>query len=248
MSSQAVDTLSFFGVVFAVGEGKINTGMKSILSLLILLIMSTTGTTAETRKFTLSPLPYAYNALEPEISEETLRFHHDKHHAAYVAKLNSLIGGTPYETMSLEDIVAKSDGAIFNNAAQVWNHDFYFATLSPNPKSKPEGALLQAIVDQYGSVDNLKAKMNEAAVNLFGSGWVWLVEDGEGRLSIMSGKNADNPLRYDKCPLLTIDVWEHAYYIDYRNARADAVKAIWNKIDWKRVEKRFNACAEAARE
>lgn len=222
--------------------------MKYTLSLLILLIMSTTGTIAETRKFMLAPLPYAYNALEPEISEETLRFHHDKHHAAYVTKLNALIAGTPYETMSLEDIVAKSDGAIFNNAAQVWNHDFYFATLSPTPKSTPEGALLQAIVDQYGSVDNLKAKMNEAAVNLFGSGWVWLVEDGEGRLSIMSGKNADNPLRYDKCPLLTIDVWEHAYYIDYRNARADAVKAIWNKIDWKRVEKRYNACVESARE
>lgn len=201
--------------------------------------MSTTATTAETRKFTLMPLPYAYNALEPEISEETLRFHHDKHHAGYVAKLNSLIAGTPYETMSLEDIVAKSDGAIFNNAAQVWNHDFYFASLSPAPKHKPEGALLDAIVREYGSVENLKKEMNEAAVNLFGSGWVWLVKNGDGKLSIMSGKNADTPLRYGFCPLLTIDVWEHAYYIDYRNARAEAVKAIWNRIDWGKVEQRY---------
>ena len=201
--------------------------------------MSITTTTAETRKFKLAPLPYAYNALEPEISEETLRFHHDKHHAGYVAKLNTLIAGTPYETMTLEEIISKSDGAIFNNAAQVWNHDFYFATLSPTPNLKPEGKLLDAIVSEYGSVENLKREMNEAAVNLFGSGWVWLVENKDGKLSIMSGKNADTPLRYDMRPLLTIDVWEHAYYIDYRNARADAVKAIWNKIDWRKVEERY---------
>ena len=203
--------------------------------------MMTTATTAETRKFTLAPLPYPYNALEPEISEETLRFHHDKHHAGYVAKLNTLIAGTPYETMSLGEIVAKSDGAIFNNAAQVWNHDFYFATLSPKPNLKPEGALLDAIVSEYGSVENLKKEMNEAAVNLFGSGWVWLVENKDGKLAIMSGKNADTPLRYDMRPLLTIDVWEHAYYIDYRNARADAVKAIWNRIDWRKVEERYRS-------
>lgn len=205
-----------------------------------MLIMSTFSTSAESRKFTLAPLPYAYNALEPEISEETLRYHHDKHHAAYVAKLNALIEGTPYEKMSLEDIISKSEGAIFNNAAQMWNHTFYFDTLSPTPKSAPTGTLLDAIVSQYGSVDNLKKEMNEAAVNLFGSGWVWLIKNKEGKLSIMSGKDADNPLRYGMCPLLTIDVWEHAYYIDYRNARADAVKAIWNRIDWKRVEERYS--------
>ena len=214
--------------------------MLLLLLILTLVTMTTSTTTAETRKFVLAPLPYAYDALEPEISEETLRFHHDKHHAAYVAKLNALIAGTPYETMSLEEIVAKSDGAIFNNAAQVWNHNFYFATLSPNPKTKPEGALLDAIVREFGSVENLKTAMNEAAVNLFGSGWVWLVENQDGRLSIMSGKNADTPLRYDMSPLLTIDVWEHAYYIDYRNARADAVKAIWNKIDWQKVEDNYS--------
>lgn len=205
-----------------------------------MLIMSTFSSSAESRKFTLAPLPYAYNALEPEISEETLRYHHDKHHAAYVAKLNALIEGTPYEKMSLEDIISKSEGAIFNNAAQMWNHNFYFDTLSPTPKSAPTGALLDAIVSQYGSVDNLKKDMNEAAVNLFGSGWVWLIKNKEGKLSIMSGKDADTPLRYGMCPLLTIDVWEHAYYIDYRNARADAVKAIWNRIDWKRVEERYS--------
>ena len=160
--------------------------------------MSTTATTAETRKFKLAPLPYAYNSLEPEISEETLRFHHDKHHAGYVTKLNALIAGTPYEMMSLKSIVEKSDGAIFNNAAQV-------------------------------------------AVKLFGSGWVWLVANNDGRLSIMSGANADNPLRYGLHPLLTIDVWEHAYYIDYRNARADAVKAIWNRVDWQKVEQRYSS-------
>jgi Fe-Mn family superoxide dismutase len=205
-----------------------------------MLIMSTFSTSAESRKFTLAPLPYAYNSLEPEISEETLRYHHDKHHAAYVAKLNALIEGTPYEKMSLEDIISKSEGAIFNNAAQMWNHTFYFDTLSPTPKSAPTGTLLDAIVSQYGSVDNLKKEMNEAAVNLFGSGWVWLIKNKEGKLSIMSGKDADTPLRYGMCPLLTIDVWEHAYYIDYRNARADAVKAIWNRIDWKRVEERYS--------
>lgn len=204
-----------------------------------MLIMSTFSTSAESRKFTLAPLPYAYNALEPEISEETLRYHHDKHHAAYVAKLNALIEGTPYEKMSLEDIISKSEGAIFNNAAQMWNHTFYFDTLSPTPKSAPTGALLDAIVSQYGSVDNLKKEMNEAAVNLFGSGWVWLIKNKEGKLSIMSGKDADTPLRYGMCPLLTIDVWEHAYYIDYRNARADAVKAIWRRINWQKVEERY---------
>lgn len=230
-----------FGALFAVVEGNYHCDMNYLFSLLTLLIMSTTATQAETRKFSLTPLPYAYNALEPEISAETLRFHHDKHHAAYVAKLNALIAGTPYETMSLEEIVAKSDGAIFNNAAQVWNHNFYFATLSPTPKSEPEGALLAAIVGEFGSVDNLKKRMSEDALNLFGSGWVWLVENNEGRLSIMSGKNADTPLRYGMHPLLTIDVWEHAYYIDYRNARADAVKALWNRVDWAQVESRYEA-------
>ena len=229
-----------FGAQFAVDTTNFLC-MLIILTLLTLLIMSTTATKAETRKFTLTPLPYAYNALEPEISEETLRFHHDKHHAGYVTKLNSLIAGTPYEKMSLEEIIAKSDGAIFNNAAQVWNHDFYFAELSPTPNSKPEGALLDAIVSEYGSVENLKREMNEAATNLFGSGWVWLVENKDGKLAIMSGKNADTPLRYGMQPLLTIDVWEHAYYIDYRNARADAVKAIWNKIDWRKIEERYRS-------
>lgn len=214
--------------------------MNYILSLLTFLTMSTPTTTAETHTITLSPLPYAHNALEPEISAETLRFHHDKHHAGYVAKLNTLIAGTPYEKMSLEDIITKSDGAIFNNAAQVWNHTFYFDTLSPTPKSAPEGKLLDAINKAYGSVENLKREMNEAAVNLFGSGWVWLIENKDGKLSIMSGKDADTPLRYGMYPLITIDVWEHAYYIDYRNARAEAVKAIWNRIDWKKVEERYN--------
>ncbi len=198
----------------------------------------TTDTAVKT--FTLAPLPYEYTALAPEISEETLRYHHDKHAAAYVAKLNELIAGTPYEKMSLEAIIEKSDGAIFNNAAQAWNHEFYFATLSPHPQHEPEGALRKAIDAQFGSVEKLKEQMTAAAAALFGSGWVWLAEDKSGKLAIFSGQNADNPLRHGMRPLLCIDVWEHAYYIDYRNARADSVKALWKRIDWKTVGERYD--------
>ena len=193
-----------------------------------------------TKTFTLEPLPYGYDMLAPEVSEETLRYHHDKHTAAYVNKLNELTAGTPYAKMTLEEIIEKSDGAIFNNAAQAWNHNFYFATLSPAPKTAPEGALLEAVVTQYGSVEKLKAQMNAAAASLFGSGWVWLAEDNDGKLNILSCPNADNPLRHGQKPLLAIDVWEHAYYIDYRNARADAVQALWKRIDWKKIEERYN--------
>lgn len=192
-----------------------------------------------TKTFTLEPLPYGYRELEPEISEETLRYHHDKHTAAYVNKLNELIAGTPYADMTLEEIIEKSDGTIFNNAAQAWNHKFYFETLSPKPKTAPDGELLDAVVARYGSLDNLKARMNSAATSLFGSGWVWLAADKDGNLEIMSGSNADNPLRHGLCPLLGIDVWEHAYYIDYRNARADAVQALWERIDWSKAEERY---------
>ena len=163
-----------------------------------------------TKTFTLEPLPYGYDMLAPEVSEETLRYHHDKHTAAYVNKLNELTAGTPYAKMTLEEIIEKSDGAIFNNAAQAWNHNFYFATLSPAPKTAPEGALLEAVVAQYGSVEKLKAQMNAAAASLFGSGWVWLAEDNDGKLNILSCPNADNPLRHDKTKRLAIDVWHHS--------------------------------------
>ena len=192
-----------------------------------------------TSEFILAPLPYDYKALEPEISEETLHYHYDKHAAGYVTKLNSLIPGTPFEGMPLEDIICKSEGGIYNNAAQIWNHAFYFGALSPEPQSEPEGALRTALEAAFGSFDSFKEQMTDAAAALFGSGYVWLVEDKDGKLSVYSGANADNPLRHGLKPLLCIDVWEHAYYIDYRNRRADAVKAIWNRIDWKVIGQRF---------
>lgn len=197
-----------------------------------------TDNTAQAR-FQPRELPYAYDALEPQISEETLRFHHDKHYAGYVAKLNELIVDTPYAQQPLEDIIVSSDGPVFNNAAQTWNHEFYFGELSPTPKEAPSGRLLEAIDRDFGSFEQFKAQMDKACAGLFGSGWVWLVEDKSGKLAIMSEQNAGNPLRYGMKPLLTIDVWEHAYYIDYRNRRADSVMALWDRIDWETVEKRY---------
>lgn len=208
--------------------------------------MSQTTDTATAAKtaFTLAPLPYSYDALAPEISAETLRFHHDKHAAGYVAKLNELTAGTPCESMTLAEIIMKSDGAIFNNAAQTWNHEFYFGALSPNAQHAPQGALAEAVDAAFGSFDKFKEQMTAAATALFGSGYVWLTEDMNGRLAIQSTANADNPMKHGYRPLLCIDVWEHAYYIDYRNRRADAVKAIWNRIDWKVVDSRYKKAEE----
>ena len=189
--------------------------------------------------FTVRELPYAYDALAPQLSEETLRYHHDKHYAGYVAKLNELILDTPYEGQPLEDIILAADGAVYNNAAQAWNHAFYFEQLSPDPQRVPTGALADAVVRTFGSVDALRERMNREAVGLFGSGWVWLAADRQGGLVIVSGPNAGNPLRQGLVPLLCIDVWEHAYYIDYRNRRADAVAALWDRIDWKTVGERY---------
>lgn len=198
-----------------------------------------TTDTATQARFQPQELPYAYNALEPQISEETLRFHHDKHYKGYVAKLNELILDTPFARQPLEDIIISSDGPLFNNAAQTWNHEFYFGELSPSPQHAPTGKLLEAIDRNFGSFEQFKAQMDKACASLFGSGWVWLVEDKSGKLAIMSEQNAGNPLRYGMKPLLTIDVWEHAYYIDYRNRRADSVAALWDRIDWKTIEQRY---------
>jgi Fe-Mn family superoxide dismutase len=190
--------------------------------------------------FFLTPLPYAEQALEPHISAETLHYHHGKHAAAYVDKLNSLIVGTPYaETSSLEDIVLQADGAIFNNAAQVWNHAFYFEQFAPKPKHKPEGELAAAIDKAFGSVEQLKEQMERESIALFGSGWVWLAADKHGELKIVSKSNAGNPLTEGLYPLLAIDVWEHAYYIDHRNARAAGVKALWKVLCWSKIEERY---------
>ncbi len=207
-----------------------------ILSLLIIPTMTTTDTTT---RFVPRDLPYAYDALAPHVSEETMRYHHDKHYAGYVAKLNELVLDTPYAGQPLEDIVVSADGPIYNNAAQMWNHEFFFDQLSPEPQTRPEGPLLAAIERSFGSVENLKAQLDKAAVGLFGSGWAWLVADKQGDLSIVAEPNAGNPLRRGLVPLLCFDVWEHAYYIDYRNRRADAVAALWNCIDWGAVERRY---------
>ncbi|MBR3826878.1 MAG: superoxide dismutase [Alistipes sp.] len=188
---------------------------------------------------TIVELPYAYDALEPYISAETLHFHHDKHYAGYVTKLAELVEGTHYAMMPLEEIVLSSDGAIFNNAAQAWNHVFFFEQLSPRAKHHPTGALRRAIEDTFGSFDSLKQRMTTAATTLFGSGWVWLAADKDGRLYIISKPNAGTPLSDGLTPLLAIDVWEHAYYIDYRNARKDAVENLWSVIDWNKVDERY---------
>lgn len=190
--------------------------------------------------FFLTPLPYAEQALEPHISAETLHYHHGKHAAAYVDKLNALIVGTPFaKTSSLEDIVLQSDGAIFNNAAQAWNHAFYFDQFAPKPKHKPEGELAKAIDKAFGSVEQLKEQMERDAIALFGSGWVWLAADKHGELAIVSKPNAGNPLTEGLYPLIAIDVWEHAYYIDHRNARAAGVKALWKVLCWGKIEERY---------
>ena len=218
--------------------------MEKFIPLLLLIFLTKTFTamsqTTDTKtKFTLAPLPYGYDSLAPEISEETLRYHHDKHAAGYVAKLNDLVTGTPYESMSLPEIIIKSEGAIYNNAAQTWNHEFYFGALSPDARHMPEGALGEAIDRQFGSFERFKEQMTAAATGLFGSGYAWLVEDKDGQLSILTTPDAENPMCRGYRPLLCIDVWEHAYYLDYHNLRADAVKAIWNRIDWKTVGERY---------
>ncbi len=208
-----------------------------IVSFLTFLLMANDSTSGA--RFTVRELPYAYDALAPQLSEETLRYHHDKHYAGYVAKLNELTLDTPFAQQPLEDIILAADGAVYNNAAQAWNHAFYFEQLSPDPQRVPTGALADAVVRTFGSVDALRERMNREAVGLFGSGWVWLAADRQGGLVIVSGPNAGNPLRQGLVPLLCIDVWEHAYYIDYRNRRADAVAALWDRIDWKTVGERY---------
>ena len=192
-------------------------------------------------RFTLPELPYAIDALAPAISRETLEFHWGKHHQTYVNNLNNLVEGTDWAEKSLEEIILDAEGGLFNNAAQAWNHDFYFATLSPAPQRMPSGPLLEAVNAAFGDTDSLRQNMTQAAVSLFGSGWVWLAADDKGALSIVSKSNAGNPLTDGLHPLLAIDVWEHAYYIDYRNARADAVKALWQVIDWKAAVCRYDA-------
>jgi Fe-Mn family superoxide dismutase len=189
---------------------------------------------------TLPELPYAKNALEPHISAETLEYHHDKHHAAYVNNLNNLIPGTEFADMSLEEIVRKAPaGGIFNNAAQVWNHTFYFNGLSPKGGGEPSGKLAEAIKASFGGFAEFKDKFSKAAAGNFGSGWTWLVKKADGKLDITSTGNAGSVLTTGETPILTIDVWEHAYYIDKRNARPAYIEAWWNVVNWDFAAKNF---------
>ena len=182
--------------------------------------------------FELPALPYEKNALEPHISAETLDFHHGKHHATYVAKLNGLVEGTELAEKSLEEIIKSSDGGVFNNAAQIWNHTFYWNSLSPNGGGEPTGELADAINAKWGSFADFKAAFNDKAVNNVGSSWTWLVKTADGTLDIVNTSNAGTPITDDLVPLLTVDLWEHAYYIDYRNVRPNYLEGFWALANW----------------
>ncbi len=189
--------------------------------------------------YTQPQLPYANDSLSPAISKETIEFHYGKHEKAYIDNLNNLIKGTDKEDMPLEEIIINSSGALFNNASQAWNHIFYFFSFSPDSGGEPQGELRQAINAQFGSFELFKKQFEEAGVKLFGSGWVWLSSDDEGNLFITQGANASNPLTEGLTPILAFDVWEHAYYLDYQNRRADALHALWDIIDWDVVSNRY---------
>jgi Fe-Mn family superoxide dismutase len=191
--------------------------------------------------FELPALPYAKNALAPHISEETLEYHYGKHHQTYVTNLNNFVPGTEFEGLSLEEIIVKSSGGIFNNAAQVWNHTFYWNSLTPNGGGQPSGALADAINAAFGSFEKFKEEFTKCAVTTFGSGWAWLVKNADGSLAIVSTSNAGCPLTTGQTPILTCDVWEHAYYIDYRNARPAYVEHFWSLINWDFAAKNFTA-------
>lgn len=189
--------------------------------------------------FTLPPLPYAMEDLEPHISKETLEYHYGKHHNTYVNNLNKLIEGTKYADMSLEEIIMKSSGGLFNNAAQSWNHSFYWQCLTPNGGGEPSGKLLEAIIAEFGSFQTFKEKFTQTAITTFGSGWAWLTQDNDGKLNVTSTSNAGTPMAEGTTALLTCDVWEHAYYIDYRNARPTYLDAFWKLVNWDFVAKNF---------
>ena len=189
----------------------------------------------------LPVLPYALDALAPHLSKETLEYHYGKHHQTYITNLNNQIKGTEFENADLEEIVKKSSGGLFNNAAQTWNHTFYWLSLTPNGQGKPAGELAAAIDAKWGSFDAFKAEFDKVAAGTFGSGWAWLVKKADGSLDLVSTSNAATPLTTDAVPLLTCDVWEHAYYIDYRNSRPNYLGGFWNIVNWDEVTKRFAA-------
>lgn len=190
--------------------------------------------------FELPPLPYEMNALAPHISQETLEYHYGKHHLAYVNNLNKLLPGSGFEKSSLEDIIKKSSGGIFNNAAQVWNHTFYWHCMGPNGGGEPKGALANAIQKTFGSFESFMEKFTQVGISTFGSGWAWLAQNQEGNLEILSTSNAGTPMTENKKALLTCDVWEHAYYIDYRNLRPKYIESFWKIVNWDFVAKNFS--------
>lgn len=192
-------------------------------------------------KFTQPRLPYSPDALSPIISPNTIDYHYGKHEKAYIDTLNKLIEGTPFEDMSLEKIICESDGKLFNNASQAWNHIFYFFQFAPNGLKEPTGKLREQIDKQFGSFDDFKKKFEETGVFLFGSGWVWLSADDKGTLFITQGRNAENPMTSGLKPILTFDVWEHAYYLDYQNRRAEYLKSLWDIVDWDIVDIRYGS-------
>lgn len=189
--------------------------------------------------YTQPTLPYANDALAPVISEETVNFHYGKHEKAYIDKLNELIKGTEFEDMDLEEVIRHAEGPLFNNASQAWNHIFYFFSFSPDGNREPHGRLREEIDRTFGSFEQFKKAFEDAGVGLFGSGWVWLSSDENGKIFITQGKNAESPIKTGLRPLLCFDVWEHAYYLDYQNRRADALKQLWNIVDWDVVESRY---------
>ncbi|MDA0788846.1 MAG: superoxide dismutase [Fe] [Proteobacteria bacterium] len=189
--------------------------------------------------FELPELPYAQDALEPHISAETLQFHHGKHHATYVTKLNGLVEGTDDENKSLEEIIKSASGGKFNNAAQIWNHTFYWNCLSPNGGGDPSGPLADAISAKWGSLDDFRTAFSDSAANNFGSGWTWLVKNSDGSIDIVNTSNAGTPMTEGQTALLTVDVWEHAYYIDFRNSRPNYLEAFWKLVNWDFVSANF---------
>lgn len=213
-----------------------------LLAALAWLGAATLTASAQTaRKHELPKLPYSIDALDPKMSQETLEYHYGKHYKAYIDNLNALIPGTPYAYLSLEEIVVKApDGPIFNNAGQSLNHQLFFLGMSPTPQSRPSGALAAAIDKAFGSFDQFKAQFAKAAAGVFGSGWAWLATDKAGNLSITAEANAGNPLRHGLIPLMGLDVWEHSYYIDYRNRRADYITNYWDLVDWKVIDQRYS--------
>ncbi len=216
---------------------------KSIFFICFAFLMTSVSINSQEKssimKFELFKLPYATDALEPVISKQTVEFHWGKHVQTYVNNLNNLLPGSAFENASLEEIVKKSDGAIFNNAAQVLNHEIYFNTFSPTGGGAPVGALAKAINEAFGDFENFKKEFSAASVSIFGSGWCWLGKDTAGKLSIVKEGNAGNPIRNGLAVLLGFDVWEHSYYLDYQNRRADHINELWKIIDWKVVEKRY---------